>query len=157
MSGTDVTGEDALRTAEQPEPDADEAEEDLLKDIPDELRFDLDERLEPEQGEDSDRVKLALGGQLVYAHRPKEYTMLALASAMSGMADGGDRAYAIMMWTHDVFDSAGRHMISRLDTEQLYKLIMTLSEKWGQDTSRWNRANRAERRAATRPQTRRRR
>lgn len=150
MSGTNLTDPPGDLTDEELDAFDDADEQDLLADIPDELRFDLDTRLEPEQQEESDRIRLALGGQLVYAHRPKEYTMLALASAMSGMADGPDRAYAIMMWTHDVFDSPGRHMVAQMDSEDLYKLIMTLSEKWGQDTSRWNRGNRAERRAAGR-------
>lgn len=126
--------------------DQHDGDEDLLEDIPDELRFDLDERTErSEEG----RLPFALGSHRLYAHKPKDYTMLALASAMSGMADQADIAYAVMLFCHDAFDGPTRNLISRLDDVQLNDLITSLCNTWGEDTSTWKQGsgNREQRRA----------
>ena len=125
-----------------------------IADIPEDLRFDLGDRTEP----DSDRVAFALGEHRLYARRPKDYTMLALASAMSGMADGPDVAYCVMLFCTDAFDGRTRSLVSQLDDTELYTLIQRLCDRWGEDTSTWRKSgNRAARRAATRQAPRRRR
>lgn len=125
-----------------PDPD----DEDQLTDIPEELRFDVAEREDPEE---TDRIPFALDGRRLYARRPKDYTMLALASAMSGMADGPDVAYCVMLFCHDSFDGHTRQAITRLEDTELYALITALCDKWGEDTSSWKKrgTNRAARRS----------
>jgi hypothetical protein len=126
---------------------------DPYADIPEALRFDLDERPTEET------VRFALGDHILTASKPLEYTMLLLGSAMSGMSDGGDRAYAIMGFCHDAFDGPTRELVKNLPGDRLLDLIESLCEHWGSDTSNWNREqanNRAERRAAKKPATRRR-
>lgn len=119
--------------------------QDNLADIPAELRFDFAERSE----EDAVRTPFALGPHRLFARKPKDFTMLALASAMSGMADNGDIAYAVMLFCHDAFDGPTRQMVSKLDDTALSHLIQTLCDRWGEDTSKWNKGgNRQQRRAA---------
>lgn len=132
----------------RPEPDDDD-QGDQLADIPEDLRFDLGERDDPQP---EDRVAFALGERRFYARRPKDYTMLALASAMSGMADNGDIAYCVMLFCHDSFDGPTRQAVSRLEDTELYALIQRLCDKWGEDTSAWRKqgGNRATRRAKAR-------
>lgn len=126
------------------------ATSDHLDGIPENLRFDLPERSAP------DVVPFALGGNRHQARRPKEYTMIMLGAAMSGMSDGPDAAYAIMTFCHDAFDAETRKLVSCLDHEELYDLITRLCEHWGTDTSSWDHtanaqpANRAARRAGAR-------
>lgn len=123
----------------------DEHDEDQLAGIPDDLRFDLEERADRTEG----RIEFALGPHRLHASKPKEYTMLALASAMSGMADNGDIAYCVMLFCHDAFDGPTRGLVSKLSDVDLYNLIQRLCDKWGEDTSSWNKAggNREARRA----------
>jgi hypothetical protein len=128
---------------DMPEPD----DTDALSGIPEELRFDLDERPGADDRPEEDRLPFALGGRRVVATRPKEYTMLALASAMSSMADNSDIAYAVMLFCHDSFDGPTRNLVSRMDPDKLYDLIQKLCDHWGQDTSNWRKENRAARRA----------
>lgn len=116
--------------------------EEALAQIPDNLRFDLAER--PER----DTVPFALGDTILTASRPKEFTMLSLAAAMSHYADGPDAAYAIMMFCTDAFDGPTRNRVAQLYPEDMHELIRSLCEHWGQDTSVWGkRGNRADRRA----------
>lgn len=121
---------------------------DNLDDIPAELRFDFTDR--DDNPDTADRTPFALGPHRLYARRPKDFTMLALASAMSGMADNGDIAYAVMLFCTDAFDGPTRQMISKLDDTDLYALIQILCDRWGEDTSKWNKegGNRQQRRAA---------
>lgn len=120
--------------------------QDDLADIPAELRFDFTDR----DDDDADRTPFALGQRRLFARKPKDFTMLALASAMSGMADSGDIAYAVMLFCHDSFDGPTRQVISKLDDTDLYNLIQVLCERWGEDTSKWQQrgGNRQQRRAA---------
>lgn len=127
-------------------------EEDLLEGIPDELRFDITERSDDEHT----RIPFALDGTRYWAHKPKDYTMLALASAMSSMVDPGDIAYCVMLFCHDAFDGPTRSRVSRMEDTDLYALIHSLCDKWGEDTSKWKKAggNREERRASTKTRAR---
>lgn len=120
-------------------------------DIPDALRFDLDDRA-PDTREG---VTFALGDNTYVAYKPLDYTMLVLSSAMSGMSDGGDRAYAIMVFCHDVFDSPTRDVVRKLPGDKLLDLIQNLCEHWDTDTSTWQRepGNRATRRATAAKKT----
>lgn len=115
-------------------PAVDGEDEDLLEGIPDDLRFELADR---DDRPEEDRIPFALGSTRLYASKPKDYTMLALASAMSGMADAGDRAYAIMLFAHDAFDGPTRSLVSKLDDKVLYSLIQRLCDQWGEDTDKW--------------------
>jgi len=137
-----VTGRTG-RTADDGDADDD------ITDIPEDLRFDVGDR---DKAQEQDRIAFALGGQRVYARRPKEYTMLALASAMSGMADGPDVAYCVMLFCTDSFDGRTRAMVSQLKDGELYTLIQRLCDQWGEDTSAWRTrgGNRAARRARPR-------
>lgn len=119
--------------------------DDALAGIPDALRFELADRSE------TDRVPFALGETRLLAARPKEYTMLALAGAMSGMADGTDIAYAVMLFCHDSFDGPTRSMVSNLEPDDLYLLIQKLCDHWGQDTSGWQTGKNRSSRRATAP------
>lgn len=113
--------------------------------IPDSLRFDLDET-----PPDQPTVQFALGGNILTATRPLQYTMLMLGSAMSGLSDGPDRAYAIMTFCHDAFDGTTREIVKNLSSEALFDVIRSLCEHWDLDTSEWEKEqanNRAERRA----------
>lgn len=127
-------------------------DQDELVGIPDELRFDVGDRTDRTEG----RIEFALGSNRVFAHKPKDYTMLALASAMSGMADSGDIAYCVMLFCHDAFDGPTRNLVSQLDDTELLTLIERLCDKWGQDTSTWKKGNREQRRAVAKPKSRRR-
>lgn len=125
-----------------------EDEDDALAGIPEELRFELEDRAANAERPEEDKLSFALGGQRLVAFRPKEYTMLALAGAMSGMADNADIAYAVMVFCHDSFDGPTRNLVSRLPSDAMYTLIQKLCDHWGQDTSGWRKENRENRRAA---------
>lgn len=121
--------------------------------IPEALRFEIAPR--PPR----DAIRFAIGDQILTATRPLEYTMLMLASAMSGMSDGGDRAYAIMTFCHAAFDGGTRELVKELPSEELLELIRHLCEQWDVDTTEWEREqanNRADRRAAAKRPVRRR-
>lgn len=122
-----------------------------LAEIPEELRFDaIEDRPGPDDTPESDRTPFAIGTHLLWARKPQDYTLTMLGAAMSGLADGPDRAYAIMVFCHDAFDTATRDVIRTLKNEQLLKVITGLCSKWDQDTTKWGEpqpANRQERRA----------
>jgi hypothetical protein len=140
-----MTADVAELGAAQEQDERGERDEDQLAGIPDDLRFDLQERTDTDEG----RIEFALGPHRLVARKPKEYTMLALASAMSGMADNGDIAYCVMLFCHDAFDGRVRNLVAQLKDTDLYDLIQRLCDKWGEDTSNWKKAggNREQRRA----------
>lgn len=141
-------GDDLERPGTDPADARDNADNADIADIPDDLRFDLGDRSDPD---DEDRIAFALGEHRLYATRPKDYTMLALASAMSGMADGPDVAYCVMLFCHDSFDGRTRALVSQLDDTELYTLIQRLCDRWGEDTTAWRKSgNREARRQAAR-------
>jgi hypothetical protein len=129
-----------------------------LADIPEELRFDaIEDRPSPDETPENERQPFAIGSRLLWARKPQDYTLTMLGAARSGRADGPDRAYAIMVFCHDAFDTATRDVIRTLKNEQLLKVITGLCTKWDQDTTKWGEAqpaNRQERRAAARPRRR---
>lgn len=123
--------------------------QEILDAIPDDLKFDVDERLPHAERPEADRLPFALGNRTFIAYKPLDYTMLTMSAAVSGMASMEDRAYAIMLFCHDVFDAETRNAVRVLGTERLFDLIIRLCQKWGEDTSDWEAepTNRATRRA----------
>lgn len=132
--------------------------EKALADIPEELRFDIEERPGHEDTPQSELTPFAIGKHLLWARKPQDFTMLTLGAAMSSMADGSDRAYAIMVFCHDAFDATGRDILRTQSTQAVIKVIMGLCEKWGEDTSTWGEpdGNREQRRATAKQKQRRR-